>query len=797
MPKGRTLLVGRLTMHRDGFGFVIPEATSLDASLKARLAGDVFIPPHAIGSSMHGDRVLVEVSAVRADGRADGRIVRSLSRAHPTVVGIFHYGHRHNYVKPIDEKVTQEIVIPPGMEHPKSPVSPVVAFDVDSSKQPKGTRKSAPEKKSRDRVIGKEAAVHTDRRDLEGVVVDVEITDWPSATQQPRGRVIEILGEENDFGVDVEIMIRKFHLPHRFPPAVIEEAQALETSNEAEIPAEALRHRRDYRDLPIVTIDGETARDFDDAVHVRQLENGNYELQVHIADVAEYVTPNSALDQEARLRGTSVYFPDRAVPMLPLELSTDICSLRPHVDRLVLSCIMEIDHQGEIAGYEINEGVIRSAERMTYTAVNAVIEGVPAARHTYANQVEHFERMRDLAMILNRKRKRRGSIDFDLPEPVIEFDEFGMMKSITRSERNIAHRLIEEFMLSANECVAQYLESKRIASLYRIHEKPDAKRVYDFEVIAATFGYSLGVGPLPVQRVQFKSDRRAARGTGKQARTIEVPKDVHITPRMYQKLAAKIAGKPEERILSYLMLRSLKQARYSEENVGHFALAAPTYTHFTSPIRRYPDLIVHRILKEVLHDSPERHDAEIPVGVFPSNSGNQEKKRSDPATSTHDDDSPSPWSKRRDQVAHHDSLKPLSGPISHDELHGIAEESSQSERRADDAERELMEWKKVKFMQDRVGEDFDGLITSVTKFGFFVELTDMFVEGLVPLNTLTDDYYAYHESTRQIIGQRSRKIYGLGQRIRVLVDRIDPVEKKIQFAILEDKPLPKRKRKKS
>src|SRR5271165_6012541 len=600
----RNLFVGRLTMHRDGFGFVIPETTSLDDHLKLRLAGDVFIPPHAIGSSMHGDRVLVEVSAVRSDGRAEGRIIRSLSRAHPTVVGIFHYGHRHNYVQPIDEKVKQEVVIPPGMENPQSSVSSVVKISVAEAPKPQ-------KKKPPGRVIGEEASVHTDRRDLEGVVVDVEITDWPSATQQPRGRVIEILGEESDFGVDVEIMIRKFHLPHRFPPEVIEEAQAIAS----DIPEEALRRRRDYRDLPIVTIDGETARDFDDAVHVCQLENGNYELQVHIADVAQYVTPGSPLDQEARLRGTSVYFPDRAVPMLPLELSTDICSLRPEVDRLVLSCTMEIDHQGEITAYEINEGVIRSAARMTYTAVNAVIEGDAAARREYAAQVEHFERMRDLAMILNRKRKRRGSIDFDLPEPVIEFDEFGMMKSITRSERNIAHRLIEEFMLSANESVAHYLENKCIASLYRIHEKPDAKRVYDFEVIAATFGYSLGVGALPIQRVQLKADRRAARGTGKRVREIEVPKDIHITPRMYQKLTDKIAGKPEERILSFLMLRSLKQARYSEENRGHFALAATTYTHFTSPIRRYPDLIVHSILKEVLRDSLEKIDGEVPIGI--------------------------------------------------------------------------------------------------------------------------------------------------------------------------------------
>jgi len=752
---GRNLVVGRLSMHRDGFGFVIPEANSLDPRTKASLSGDIFIPPPAIGSAMHGDRVLVEIAAIRNDGRAEGRIVRPVSRAHTTVVGIFHYGGKRNYVTPIDQKISQEIVIPHGMEYPERP--------------------SGELRKSKHRVLGKEAATHGDWSDLEGVAVDVEITDWPTPTQSPRGRVVEILGYEDDFGVDVEIMIRKFHLPHRFPAEVLEEAQ----DAESRIPAHETRTRRDFRHLPIVTIDGETARDFDDAVAVHKLENGNFELQVHIADVAHYVTAGFALDQEARLRGTSVYFPDRAVPMLPLELSTDICSLRPHVDRLVMSCVMKIDHRGEIVDYEICPGIIRSAERMTYTDVNAVLEGDAGTRNRYAGLVGSFELMRELATILNRKRERRGSIDFDLPEPVIEFDEFGLMRSISRSERNIAHRVIEEFMLSANECVAQYLEQKRVASLYRVHEKPDAKRVYDFEVIAATFGYSLGVGALPIQRMNMKTDRRASYGTGKRAPAIEIPKDVHITPRMYQKLTEKISGKPEERILSYLMLRSLKQARYSEENLGHFALAATTYTHFTSPIRRYPDLIVHRILKEVLRDSAEEHDGGVPVGRSAGVSPAENPKMKGTAT-------PSPWSKRRDHTAHPQSVMPLGGPISPDELHDIAEESSQSERRADEAERELMEWKKVKFMQDRVGEDFDGLIISVTKFGFFVELTELFVEGLVPLSTLTADRFTYHENTREIIGQRSRKTYRLGDRVRVLVDRIDPVEKKIQFAVLNE-----------
>src|ERR1700746_1597543 len=625
VSSGKNMIVGRLSMHRDGYGFVLPDPKSVGDRFKG-LAGDIFVPPPFIGNAMHGDQVLVEVVTIRPDGRAEGRIIRPGNRAHPTVVGTFHYGSRYNFVTPIDEKIRQEIMIPPGMETPDTsagPVTPTRTAAGDGS----ATRSRSP-RKSVHRVLGDEAAHRAAWDDLDGVVVDVEITDWPSPTQNPRGKVVEILGREDDFGVDVEIMIRKHHLPHRFPPEVLNEAQAVENV----IPAPELKKRRDYRGLPIVTIDAETARDFDDAVTVRQLANGNYELQVHIADVAQYVTEGSGLDQEARLRGTSVYFPDRALPMLPLELSTDICSLRPHLDRLVLSCVMEIDHRGEVVGYDLCEGVIRSAERMTYTAVNAILEGDKAQVARYGPLVAMFELMRHLQQILNRKRERRGSIDFDLPEPVIEFDEFGLMESITRSERNIAHRLIEEFMLSANECVAEYLNSKRIASLYRIHEKPDARRVYDFEVMAATFGYSLGVGALPIHRVQFKSDRRAARGTGKQARTFEVPKDVHIPPRMYQKLAAKIAGKPEERILSYLMLRSLKQARYSEENVGHFALAATNYTHFTSPIRRYPDLIVHRILKEVLHESAEKHDGTVPIGVSGAGEPNADA---------------TPWSKRR------------------------------------------------------------------------------------------------------------------------------------------------------
>ncbi|MGH9554651.1 MAG: ribonuclease R family protein, partial [Terriglobales bacterium] len=710
------VVAGRLSLHRDGYGFVTPE----DAALREKLTGDVYIPPPRVGSAMHGDRVLVEVGPIRPDGRAEGHILRIVGRAHPTVAGIFHYGSQYNYVTPIDDRVAQEILIPRGLEWPGKHLNGEIA---------EGTEKAKKKQKAAHtphRVLGKEASRSAEFADLEGVVVDVEITEWPTATQNPRGRVLEILGRENDFGVDVEIIIRKYHLPHRFPDEVLEEARGFDNT----IPAGEVRRRCDYRNLPIVTIDGETARDFDDAVLVRKLPGGNFELQVHIADVAHYVRPGTRLDAEAQLRGTSVYFPDRAVPMLPMELSTDLCSLRPREDRLVTSCVMELDHQGDVQRYELHEGVIRSAERMTYTAVNAVLEDDAGARKQYAHLAGDFERMRELALILNRKRIRRGSIDFDLPEPVIEFDEFGLMRAILPSERNIAHRIIEEFMLAANECVAAHLEQRGVPSLYRIHEKPDAKKVYEFEILAAAFGYSLGVGPLPIQRTQLRGERRARHGTGRPVREIEVPKEVHVTPHMYQKLVEKITGKPEERILAYLMLRSLMQAKYSQENVGHFALASDSYTHFTSPIRRYPDLIVHRILKHVLRKEP---------GV----------------------------------------------PVPEKALKEIAETSSQAERRTDDAERELMEWKKIRFMEEKVGEEFEGLIISVTRFGFFVELLDLFVEGLVPLATLTGDRYTYRENTRQIIGERTKKRYSLGDRVRVLLDRIDRVQRKLQFAVVE------------
>ena len=749
-----SLVAGRLDLHRDGFGFVRPNAR------QAAGEEDIFIPPNEINGAMQGDQVLVETEPPKADGRRQGRIARILERRNPTVVGVFHYARsdraQGHTVVPFDERMSQPILIRPGEEIPP------------------GSESGTPH-----RVLGNEAiaAQHgsSEERNLEGLVVDVEITRWPSPTRPPIGRVIEVLGDPEDFGVDVEMMIRKHQLPRVFPENVLTEARAV-----AHLDADEVRRRRDFRGLPIVTIDGETAKDFDDAVLVRERAHGaGYELQVHIADVAEYVRAGSYLDLEARVRGTSVYFPDRAIPMLPQELSTDICSLRPNQDRLVLSCIMELDALGRIESYEIVEGVIASVARMTYTAVHAILTDSETPDQKSSQDMEareRFERMKRLAVLMNKRRQHRGSIDFDLPEPVIEFDEQGQMRGITRAERTWANRLIEEFMLAANECVATWLEDLGVPSIYRIHEKPEARRVIQFEELATSFGYSLGLGALPVKRVQTRGERREAHGRGGNPRQHEVAEDIAVTPKMYQKLAARIEGKPEERILSYLMLRSLKQARYSETNEGHFALAAPTYTHFTSPIRRYPDLIVHRITKTLLRAGVEG------IGEVP------EGRHSSPWTHPHEGIPPMSPAPHASAARHRraQALFASEPPIAETELAQIADECSQSERRAAEAERELVEWKKVRFMQDRVGEEFAGLVLNPSKFGLFVELTDLFVEGLVPIDSLRDDRYTWRENTHEIVGERWGRKFRAGDRVQVILDRILAQERKLQFALVEE-----------
>jgi ribonuclease R len=778
------LLAGKLDLHRDGYGFVRPNgSTNRD--------DDLFIPPNELNGAMQGDEVLVDEAPPGRDGRRSGRIARVLTRRNPTVVGIFHYarGRRSrgawddvpivagNYVTPLDERMSSgpgggSILIPDGVEVPAA-----------LAETPHRVLGEEAHTQQRTWSFAEEEATHNP---LEGLAVDVEITDFPVPGRPAKGRVIEVLGPPDAFGVDVEIVIRKHHLPHVFPANVLAEASASAAQTVDTLTYAEIAQRRDFRGLPIVTIDGETARDFDDAVLVIPLANGNWQLQVHIADVSHYVRPGTALDLEARLRGTSVYFPDRAVPMLPPQLSSGMCSLRPDEDRLVLSCLMEIDTHGEVSGYEVCESIIRSAKRMTYTQVQAILDsGTDAAtdadrtvRAEFREYVTNFEQMYELALKLNEKRHRRGSIDFDLPEPVIEFDPNGNMKSIVRSQRGWAHRLIEEFMLSANECVATWIEKNAIPSIYRIHETPDPKRILDFEETASGFGYSLGFASLPVKQMTMKADRRDVRkgnsggGHGKQAKTHDVPQSIPVTPQMYQRLTAKIAGKPEERILSYLMLRSLKQARYSEKNEGHFALASPCYTHFTSPIRRYPDLIVHRLIRELIQAGADAHGAAI--------------------LST----DPQPWKQATNSVTdiarRHKEY--ASEPIPEAELTAIAAESSHAERRADDAERELMEWKKMRFMEDRIGEDFSAIILSCTKYGFFVELDDLFIEGLVPLASLStwgsDERFVFRETDKQIVSTRSGRAYKMGQRVHVLLDRIDRQQRRLQFALVPSQETP-------
>ncbi len=673
----RSLIAGRFSQHPSGYGFVTPQ----------RGDRDIYIPRREAAKAMHGDRVLVKIAHVKSDGRVEGRISRVLDRRQSLLPGEFRYEPHGSYVVPHDDRVKGNVEILPGCELPPADAAVERLGNVDPPK------------------------VETPK-DLHGMMVTVEITEFPTRFQSARGRVVEALGRKDDFGVDVELVIRKHHLPYRFSPEAIEEAEAVPD----EIPAEEIARRQDYREVPIVTIDGESARDFDDAVYVRRLDDGGYELQVHIADVSHYVRPGSPLDRDARLRGTSAYFPDRAVPMLPARLSSDVCSLRPGVDRLVFSMRLEISPQGETRKAEFHRGVIRSVERMTYTRVFELLEGrEPSPR---------FEPMRDLAEILMRRREGRGSIDLDVPEAEIQFDDQHRMIGVKRAERNIAHRIIEEFMLAANEAVARKLLKAKQDFLHRIHEKPRGRSVLEFESIARSFGHSLSID---VGQKTFHRSRRHRDGS-KSLRRTQVSEDVPVTSRDYQRFIKSIRGLPEERILSYRMLRSLQQARYSEQHKGHFALATDAYLHFTSPIRRYPDLVVHRILASVLE----------PGGSSPS----------------------------AEQLAQ------------------LADETSHTERRAASAERELIDWKKARFMEERLGDEFDGQIVSVTEAGLWVELAEFYVEGIVPVDSFTNDRFHYRENLRALVGARSKMKFGLGDNVRVRVDRIAFDRLRPEFSIV-------------
>ncbi len=516
------LVVGRLEAHRSGFAFVTPERPIEGAK------GDIFIAAAHVKEALHGDRVLVRIEQHRPDGRVEGRIVRVLERRAGTIVGRFDIDASGlGYVTPFDSRVLTDVQIPRAENGDAEP----------------------------------------------GEMVTVEVTRWPTPTRGPAGRVVEVLGEIDAPGVDTEIILRKHAIPDEHGQEAIAEAQRIGSA----VKERDIRGRTDFRDRTVVTIDGEHARDFDDAISIERLKNGHYWLGVHIADVAHYVHEGSALDQEAYERGTSVYFPERAVHMFPAELATGLCSLNPHVDRLVQSCLMEIDRRGQVVRYEMHDGVIRSTERMTYIAVNAILtERDEKTLAAYRELVPTFELMRDLFHTLNARRKRRGSVDFDLPQPEVILDADGLIQDIVASERNIAHRIIEEFMLLANETVAHHVESNGMPALYRIHEQPDPLKVLQFEEFVSSLGYSLAVP-----------------ATG-------------AKPMHFQKLVERIRGTPEERPIALLMLRTMQKARYDAMNLGHFGLAAPTYTHFTSPIRRYPDLVVHRLLARAAADAGQR-----------------------------------------------------------------------------------------------------------------------------------------------------------------------------------------------
>jgi ribonuclease R len=768
---------GRLVHHQDGYGFVVPEIALPNVD------GDIFIPRDFIEDAMHGDTVVAKITrlgGITGARRAEGRIVRILGRAHPSVVGQFRYTSRGCVVLPYDPRVQHEIELTPGEE-----LSPALRDQLFPG---------AKESPSRGRRLP-----HIPK--LDGAVVNVELLRYPRGGAAPSGRVVEILGRPGDLGVDTEIIIRKHHLPHTFSPEVLCEAERLA----APVSADERAGREDFRQLPIVTIDGETARDFDDAVYVEHRPDGGWLLQVHIADVAHYVRPESPLDREARLRGNSVYFIDRAVPMLPEPLSNGMCSLKPREERLVQSAIMHFDFTGRMTDSRMVQGVIRSAERMTYTNVNKVLEGEAEMTARYAALTHHFRDMKTLALLLNARRNENGSIDFDLPEAVIEFDADQRMTNISRSERNIAHRLIEEFMLAANRAVAHYLLSRALLALHRVHEKPDARKILEFEELARAFGYTLGVEDLYQKEIAVRhgkvpaparSGRPDSYGKGRErGMKVALPAaDVRITPHHYQRLLKKLTGTTEERIVSYLMLRSLKQARYAADSLGHFALGFDEYTHFTSPIRRYPDLIVHRVLKWAL-----THPQATPPAI----------------------------------------IKPAVGVeailYSPKHLEEIAQETSETERRAATAERELKDWKTAQFMEQHLGDEYEALIISVQKYGCFVELLEIFVEGLLPISALEEAagsrvMHREHEHSfvslpgpggggrdgegrggpgRGATGRGKRRHAGeagaggnqasyqsgrgkksdpltwkLGDRIRVRAERIDPMRHRVEFALV-------------
>ena len=639
----RSLLTGTFSGTGKGYGFVTVEG----------LEQDIFIPAERTKDALHGDRVQVTAEPARPGRRPEGTVLRVLERANQTLVGYYQKSRHFGFVIPDNQKIGADVFIPEGKD------------------------------------LGA----------VTGHKVVVRLTDYGGERKKPEGVITEILGHVNDPGTDILSIVRAYGIPEEYPPEVMAQTAGMPE----EVRPEELAGRRDLRAWQTVTIDGEDAKDLDDAITLTR-EPFGYRLGVHIADVSHYVTENSPLDEEALRRGTSVYLVDRVIPMLPHRLSNGICSLNAGVDRLALSCIMDIDGQGRVLGHEVAETVIQVDRRMTYTAVNAIVtDRDEALMEEYRDFVELFDTMKELADILRQKRHQRGSIDFDFPETKVILDEKGRPVEIKPYERNAATRIIEDFMLMANETIAEDCFWQNLPFLYRTHENPEPEKMKRLGVFINNFGYSI----------------RTQNG------------EVH--PKELQKLLEKIEGSEAEALISRLTLRAMKQAKYMPVCSGHFGLAAKYYTHFTSPIRRYPDLQIHRIIKENLKNgiSPERR-------------------------------------------AHYDRI-----------LTGVAVQCSAMERRADEAERETVKLKKCQFMEDKIGEVFEGVISGVTGWGFYVELPNT-VEGLVRVSELRDDYYVFDETRMELAGELGGRTYKLGQKVRVAVAGTDRLTRTIDFVTAEE-----------
>ena len=637
------LVKGRVTAHPDGFGFLIPDEGG----------EDLFLSPKQMRCLLHGDRAVARVTGVDRRGRREGAVVEVLERAHHQIVGRYQEEGGIAYVIPDNKRITQDVLIPQGREGDAQP----------------------------------------------GQIVVAAITEQPTRHQQPIGKVVEVLGEHMAPGMEIDIALRNHELPHVWPQAVQAQIESFST----EVPEAAKQGKEDLRALPLVTIDGEDARDFDDAVYCEPVDDG-WRLVVAIADVSAYVEPGTPLDTEAQARGTSVYFPKQVIPMLPEVLSNGLCSINPDVDRLCMACELSIDANGKLRDYRFMEAVMRSHARLTYTEVaKLVVDRDSGLRAERGELVTHLDDLYRLYQVLKQARERRGAIDFETTETVFRFDDERKIADIVPSERNDAHRMIEECMIAANVAAARFLKQHQIPALHRVHEGPKPEKVEDLRQFLAEFGLQLPGGDKP-------------------------------SPQDYARVLKQVAGRPDRHLIQTVMLRSMSQAQYSPETrIGHFGLAQKDYAHFTSPIRRYPDLLVHRAIRHMLRGG-----------------------------------------------------RPRNFPYKYDDMVALGEHCSMCERRADEATRDVVDWLKCEYMLDKVGERFSGLVTTVTSFGLFVELEKVFVEGLVHITSLPSDYYSFDPIGHRLTGKNSGRKFRLGDRIDVIVARVDLDERKIDFAMADD-----------